>query len=99
MGAVLLEFGRALFWGLLTLVTPHPPLLVTNPYPIRVRKMRRIFVRFFSGQQEQAERFAERLPEGELSMAKLQVLIDSCHCEGAREGVCARACGWGKIAS
>ena len=35
-------------------------------------QMERIFVRFFAGQARLARRFAERLPEGELSMAKLQ---------------------------
>jgi hypothetical protein len=35
-------------------------------------QMRRIFVRFFAGQAEHAKTFASRLPEGEISLAKLQ---------------------------
>jgi chaperone BCS1 len=35
-------------------------------------QMRGLFVRFFQDQQENAELFASKLPEGELSMAKLQ---------------------------
>jgi hypothetical protein len=35
-------------------------------------QMRRLFIRFFAGQTENAELFASKLPEGELSMAKLQ---------------------------